>query len=112
MNRPSGQFPAMHRRLTGGVLLLLGIAAAVLGLLVAGVEFYHSVESRHPVIWQNLAGALGLIAGGAGLIQTGSVRETLGIVRAAIPLFQSQRLDGERSTDPQTIEHPTKDDAA
>lgn len=113
MNRPSGQYPAAHRRLTGAVLLMLGIAAAMLGLLVSGFEFYHSVEGRHPVIWQNLAGALGLLAGGAGLIQTGSVRETLGIVRASIPLWQSQRLNGDRSTDPKVIESPPDDkDAA
>ncbi len=111
MNRPSGQFPGVPRRVTGAVLLMLGIVAATLGLLVSGFEFYHSVEGRHPVIWQNLAGALGLLAGGAGLIQTGSVRETLGIVRAAIPLFQSQQPGGSRRTDP-PIEPPDDKDVA
>lgn len=98
--RFSGSYPAAHRRVVGGLLLTLGLVAAVLGLAVAGVEFWHSLENRHPIIWQNIAGAALFVGAGAGLIQTGSVRETLGILRAAIPLFQSQQPGGNRRTDP------------
>jgi len=104
MTRPSGSFPA-SRRITGGILLTLGIAAAVPGLIIAFVELWHGVANRHPPIWQNIAGAALFVAAGASLIQTGSARETIGIIKAAIPLFQSQQPGGQRRTDP-----PAEDD--
>lgn len=100
MTRPSGSYPIVNRRIVGAVLLALGIAVAVPGIVIAGVELWHGVYHRHPPIWQNIAAAALFVAAGASLIQTGSVRETLGIVRAAIPLFQSQQPGGNRRTDP------------
>ncbi len=98
--RMSGSYPVISRRLTGWTLFLLGFGAALFGFAVAVAETIHALENRHPVVWQNLTAAGVFMLAGAGLIQTGSVRETLGILSEAIPLFASRRPGGRRETDP------------
>lgn len=111
-SRRSGAFVAAHRRITAWLLVMLGFASALMGLAILGVEMWHAVINRHPAIGFNIASGVGLFAFGAGLIQTGSVQNSLGVMREflgeAIPLFQSQRPGGARRTDPPA----TDDDGA
>lgn len=109
--RRSGTFAAVNRRVVAWMLLLLGFTAASLGLAVLGVELWHAVVNRHPAIGFNIGSGVGLFAFGAGLIQTGSVQNSLAVLRdllgEAIPLLASRKPGGERRTDP-----PIDDDVA
>jgi len=104
VSRPSGSYPVVNRRITGAIMLIAAVVLIGIGTTIAGVEVYHLFENWHPVIWQNLAASLGFIGAGASLAQTLSVRETLSMMRAAVPLFQSQQVGGQRSTDPKSTD--------
>lgn len=88
------------RKAVNWLLTLIGFGSAVAGLSFAILELYHSVTSRHPLIWQNLAGAALFLGAGASIIATGSVRETVSILRDAWPLMSTRRPGGRRRTDP------------
>lgn len=88
------------RKVAGWLLLVLGVASAVLGLSIAGVELYHAIYSRHPAIPTNVLTAALFLGAGASIIQTGNVRDTISILREAWPLVASRRPGGKRRTDP------------
>ncbi len=98
--RGSGSYqPLASRKIVGAILLVVAVVLMVIGVLTIGVEFYHSVESRHPAIWTNL-GAAGLcIALSIRFMQTGSVRETISFYRDAVVLNATRREGGDRFTD-------------
>lgn len=101
--RSSGAFVALHRRITAWLLLVLGFAAAVMGLGIMAVEIWHAITNRHPAIWSTVGLGVGLFTFGAGLIQTGSVQNSLSVLREflgeVIPLLASRKVNGMRSTD-------------
>ena len=103
--RPSGELTALRKKFTTYVILGVGLLVILIGAGIAGFEFYHRIRyaanaGGHVFEWQPFAWAVAFIWGGALLIQTGNVKESLDTMRHAIPFFRQARAGGQRVTDP------------
>ncbi len=109
MNRQSGQYPVtVGRGVIAWTMFLTGFALIATGFIFLAVELLHAARDTHPlIVWPNLGVAVGCVIGGAQLVRTGSVQETIAIVRDSIPLLASRRVGGDRATDIPLHEAPT-----
>lgn len=100
-HRPSGSYPTtVGRSVIAWTLFCTGFALIAVGFVFLIVECIHTALDKHAiVVWPNLALAFGCVIGGARLVQTGSVQDTIKIVQEAIPLLASRRPGGDRATD-------------
>ena len=112
MSRPSGSYPmTVGRSMIAWTLFITGFVLIAFGVGFLGMECLHAAFREHPMImWPNLGVAVGCVMGGAQLVRTGSVQETIALVRENIPLLNSRRAGGNRATDPELPVPPKQGD--
>jgi hypothetical protein len=83
----------------GHMLVATGVVAVVCGFAIVGVEIVHQWIGVHRAIPSNYVAGGVFVLGGAALVQTGSVKATLDILIAIIPIIGTARKGGSRSYD-------------
>lgn len=88
------------RTVAGWVVFTLGVIIASIGIAFASFELWHIAHRTHPTDIKNLMIAGVFVLAGGMLIQTQSVEATISFLATQVPLLNSRRVGGKRSTDP------------